>query len=38
MLTDETFPLDSCGKVAIPTKPGLGIEIDEDVVERFRVA
>lgn len=37
VLTDETFPLDACGRVAIPTKPGLGIEINEDVVERFRV-
>ena len=38
VLTDETFPLDADGKVAIPSKPGLGIEIDEEIVERFRVA
>jgi L-rhamnonate dehydratase len=37
VLTDETFPLDADGKVGIPSKPGLGIEIDEDIVERFRV-
>jgi L-alanine-DL-glutamate epimerase-like enolase superfamily enzyme len=37
VLTDETFPLDADGKVAIPSKPGLGIEIDEEIVERFRV-
>ena len=37
VLTDETFPLDADGNVAIPSKPGLGIEIDEEIVERFRV-
>ena len=37
VLTDERFPLDADGMVAIPTKPGLGIEIDEEIVERYRV-
>ena len=26
------------GVVALPTGPGLGIEVDEDAVARFRVA
>jgi L-alanine-DL-glutamate epimerase-like enolase superfamily enzyme len=36
-LTDEQFPIDDQGMVTIPTKPGLGVEIDEEIVERFRV-
>ena len=38
LLTDEQFPIDSDGMVEIPTKPGLGIEIDDEVVARFTVA
>jgi len=37
VLTDERFPLDADGTVAIPTKPGLGIEIDDEIVEQYRV-
>lgn len=36
LLTVERFPVVD-GKVALPTKPGLGIEIDEDVVQRYAV-
>ena len=25
------------GRVPVPTEPGLGIELDEDVIEEFRV-
>lgn len=35
-LTVERFPLKD-GMVEIPTKPGIGIEIDDEVVERYRV-
>lgn len=35
-LVTETFPLTD-GKVAIPEGPGLGIELDEDVVREFTV-
>ena len=37
-LTKERLPLDADGFVAVPTGPGLGIELDEDVLERYRVA
>ena len=37
-LTVERFPIDANGHVAFPTAPGLGIEIDEAVVERYRVS
>jgi L-alanine-DL-glutamate epimerase-like enolase superfamily enzyme len=37
LLTVEQFPLAN-GMVAFPDQPGLGIEIDEEVVERFKVA
>lgn len=36
-LVDEQFPLHD-GRVAIPDKPGLGIELNEEVIERYRVA
>jgi L-alanine-DL-glutamate epimerase-like enolase superfamily enzyme len=36
-LTHETFPLDDDGYVAVPTGPGLGVTLDDDVVERYRV-
>jgi L-rhamnonate dehydratase len=35
-LTVERFPVVD-GMVAIPDRPGLGIEIDDEVVERYRV-
>ena len=37
-LTRERFPLDQNGLVAVPHSPGLGITLDEEVVERYRVA
>ncbi len=37
-LTVQRLPIDADGCVAVPTAPGLGIELDLDVVERFRVA
>jgi L-rhamnonate dehydratase len=37
-LTRERLPLDGDGCVAVPTGPGLGVEIDADVLERYRVA
>ncbi len=36
-LTTERFPLDG-GFVAVPEGPGLGIEIDHEIVERYRMA
>lgn len=36
-LVDERFPLHD-GHVTIPDKPGLGIELNEEVVDRYRVA
>jgi L-alanine-DL-glutamate epimerase-like enolase superfamily enzyme len=37
-LVKEKMPLDADGYVAVPTGPGLGIELDEDVLERYRVS
>jgi L-alanine-DL-glutamate epimerase-like enolase superfamily enzyme len=36
-LTKERLPIDANGFVAVPTRPGLGIEIDEEVMARYRV-
>ena len=36
-LTQESFPLDSEGYVLVPTGPGLGVELDDEFVERYRV-
>jgi len=36
-LTVERFPLSANGHVAFPTAAGLGIEIDEAMVEQFRI-
>jgi L-alanine-DL-glutamate epimerase-like enolase superfamily enzyme len=35
-LTHQTFPLKD-GLVAIPTAPGLGVDLDQDVLERYAV-
>jgi L-alanine-DL-glutamate epimerase-like enolase superfamily enzyme len=35
-LTRQTFPITD-GEIGVPEEPGLGIELDEAVVERFRV-
>jgi L-alanine-DL-glutamate epimerase-like enolase superfamily enzyme len=36
-LTRERLPIDAEGFVAVPSGPGLGVELDEDVVARYRV-
>jgi L-alanine-DL-glutamate epimerase-like enolase superfamily enzyme len=36
-LTRERLPIDSEGFVAVPTGPGLGVELDFDVVAKYRV-
>lgn len=35
-LTNEKFPLDAEGMVAVPQTPGLGVSINEETVERYR--
>ena len=37
LLTRERLPIDSEGFLAVPTGPGLGVELDPDVLERYRV-
>ena len=37
MKTSELLEVEN-GVVKIPTAPGLGIEVDEDAVERYRVS
>ena len=37
-LVKERMPVDADGFVAVPTGPGLGIELDEDVLERYRIS
>jgi L-rhamnonate dehydratase len=37
-LVRERMPLDADGYVAVPTGPGLGIELDEEILERYRVS
>jgi L-alanine-DL-glutamate epimerase-like enolase superfamily enzyme len=37
-LVKEKMPVDSEGYVAVPTGPGLGIELDEEILERYRVS
>jgi L-rhamnonate dehydratase len=36
LLTKERFELDSKGLVAISDRPGLGITLDEDILEKYR--
>jgi L-alanine-DL-glutamate epimerase-like enolase superfamily enzyme len=36
-LTVQRLPIEADGCIAVPTIPGLGIELDDDVVERLRV-
>jgi L-alanine-DL-glutamate epimerase-like enolase superfamily enzyme len=36
-LTKERLPIDANGFVAVPTGPGLGVELDEEVMARYRV-
>jgi L-rhamnonate dehydratase len=37
LLTRERLPIDSEGFLTVPTGPGLGVELDTDVLERYRV-
>jgi L-rhamnonate dehydratase len=37
-LVREKMPVDSEGYVEVPTGPGLGIELDDEILERYRVA
>jgi L-rhamnonate dehydratase len=36
-LTRERLPIDEDGFLAIPTAPGIGVTLDDEVVERYRV-
>ena len=35
--TDELLEMNGDGTVKIPTHPGLGIDVDDEAVERYRV-
>jgi len=37
-LTEEQFAIGSDGRIAVPTSPGLGVSLNRETVERFRVA
>ena len=37
-LTEEQFPIGPDGRIAVPTRPGLGVTLNRKTVERFRVA
>jgi len=37
-LTNERFEIDTDGKVAVPTAPGLGVSLNPATVERFRIS
>jgi L-alanine-DL-glutamate epimerase-like enolase superfamily enzyme len=36
-LTKELLPIDADGMVAVPTGPGIGVTLDDEVLERLRV-
>ena len=36
-LTRERLPLEADGTIAVPSAPGLGVELDREVLERYRV-
>ncbi|MBB76165.1 MAG: mandelate racemase [Planctomycetaceae bacterium] len=36
-ITDVSFQVGKDGHVAVPTKPGLGINVDEEAVKRFQI-
>jgi L-alanine-DL-glutamate epimerase-like enolase superfamily enzyme len=36
-LTKQRLPIEADGCVAVPTAPGLGVELDEEVVAAYRV-
>lgn len=37
-LTREEFPIDADGKIAVPAAPGLGVSLNPDTVEKYRIA
>jgi L-rhamnonate dehydratase len=37
-LTNESFAIDADGRIAIPTEPGLGVSLNDAVIEHFRIA
>jgi L-rhamnonate dehydratase len=37
-LTQERLPIDADGMLTVPTAPGIGVTLDDEVVERYRVA
>jgi L-rhamnonate dehydratase len=37
-LVKERMPVEADGCIMVPTGPGLGVELDEDVLERYRVS
>jgi L-alanine-DL-glutamate epimerase-like enolase superfamily enzyme len=37
-LTKERLPVDADGTILVPTAPGIGITLDDEVVERYRVS
>lgn len=36
-LTRQTFPLDNDGFVPVPEEPGLGVELDEEILQKYLV-
>jgi L-alanine-DL-glutamate epimerase-like enolase superfamily enzyme len=36
-LTKERLPLEPDGTILVPTAPGIGVTLDDEVVERYRV-
>ena len=36
-LTSEDFPIGPDGRVAVPDRPGLGVSLNRDTVETYRV-
>ena len=37
LLTKERLPIDADGFLEVPTGPGLGVTLDDDVMARYRV-
>lgn len=37
-LTNESFPIDADGRIAVPQEPGLGVSLNADTVARYRIA
>jgi L-alanine-DL-glutamate epimerase-like enolase superfamily enzyme len=37
LLTRQRLPIDADGYVAVPSGPGLGIDLDEEILAQYRV-